>query len=98
MYLEAVFSFYMLINHLIGNSLFQLVCCGSLGDIIKQHFALSLVELHFYVDYAIRFFVGKHYNRFHMFRLPKKQKVQFPNAIYGFVSLEKYKFLGSSIV
>ena len=72
MYFEAVFCFYVLLNHFVGNSLFRLIRCGSLGDIIKRHFALTLAKLHFYVDYAVGFFVGKHYNRFHMFRPRKK--------------------------
>ncbi|WP_302324288.1 hypothetical protein, partial [Bacteroides caecimuris] len=31
-----------------------------------RHFALTLAKLDFYVDYAVGFFVGKHYNRLHM--------------------------------
>ena len=71
MYFEAVFCFYVLLNHFVGNSLFRLIRCGSLGDIIKRHFALTLAKLHFYVDYAVGFFVGKHYNRLHMRRAGK---------------------------
>ena len=59
MYFEAVFCFYVLLNHLIGHSLFRLVRFGSLSDIIKRHFAFALAKLHFYVDYAVRLFVGK---------------------------------------
>lgn len=55
MYFEAVFCFYVFLNHLIGNSLFRLVRLGSLSDIIKRHFALTLAKLDFYVDYAIGF-------------------------------------------
>ena len=55
MYFEAVFCFYVLLNHLISNSFFRLVSFSSLGDIIKRYFTLSLVKLHFYVDYAIGF-------------------------------------------
>ena len=63
MYFEAILRFYIFLNHLVCNPLFRLVRFGSLGDIIKRHFALTLAKLHFYVDYAVGFFVGKHYNR-----------------------------------
>ena len=63
MYLEAIFSFYVFLYHFVGNSLFRLVRLGSFSDIIKRHFALSLAKLHFYADCAVRFFVGKQYNR-----------------------------------
>lgn len=67
MYFEAILRFYVLFNHLVCNSLFRLVRLGSLGDIIKRHFALILAKLHFYVDYTVRFFVGKYYYHLHMF-------------------------------
>lgn len=55
MYFKAVFYFYLLLNHLISNTLFWLVCCGSLGDIIKRYFAFSLTKLDFYVDFTVLF-------------------------------------------
>ena len=63
MYLEAIFRFYVLLNHLVCNSLFWLVRFGSLGDIIQRYFALTFTKLDFYVDMSIRFFVGKQYYR-----------------------------------
>ena len=68
MYLEAVFCFYILLNHLVGYSLFWLITFCSLFNIIKRNFALTLAKLYFYIDYAVRFFVGKKYNRLHMER------------------------------
>ena len=63
MYFEAVFFFYVLLNHLVGYSLFWLITFCSLFNIIKRNFALTLAKLYFYIDYAVRFFVGKKYNR-----------------------------------
>ena len=63
MYFEAVFFFYVLLNHLVGYSLFWLVAFCSFFDIIKRNFALTLAKLHFYIDYAVWFFVGKKYDR-----------------------------------
>ena len=45
---------------------------GSLGDIIKRHFAFSLAKLDFHIDYAVSFFVGKHYNRLNVKRADSK--------------------------
>ena len=66
MYLKAVFRFYVLLNHLVCNSLFWLVRFGSLSDIIQRYFALTFTKLDFYVDMSIRFFVGKQYYRLDM--------------------------------
>ena len=68
MYFEAIFRFYVLLNHLVCNSFLRLVRFGSLGYIIKRHFALTLAKLDFYVDYTVGFFVGKHYNRLNVHR------------------------------
>lgn len=68
MYLEAVFCFYILLNHLVGYSLFWLITFCSLFNIIKRNFALTLAKLYFYIDYAVRFFVGKKYNRLQYYR------------------------------
>ena len=63
MYFEAIFSFYVFLNHLVCNSLFRLVRFGSLSDIIKRYFSFPFAKLNFYVDMSIRFFVGKQYYR-----------------------------------
>ena len=63
MYLEAIFRFYVLLNHLVCNSLFWLVRFSSLCDIIQRYFTLTFTKLNFYVDMSIRFFVGKQYYR-----------------------------------
>ena len=55
MYFEAVLRFYVFLNHLICNSLFRLVRFGSLGNIIKRHFAFTLAKLDFYINYAVVF-------------------------------------------
>ena len=47
MYLEAILRFYVLLNHLVCNSLFRLVRLGSLSDIIQRYFALTFAKLHF---------------------------------------------------
>ena len=59
MYFEAIFSFYVFLNHLVCNSLFRLVRFGSLSDIIKRYFSFPFAKLNFYVDMSIRFFCGK---------------------------------------
>lgn len=38
---EAIFCFYLLLNHLISNLLFELICFNSLSNVLKRHFALS---------------------------------------------------------
>ena len=55
MHLEVVFHFYVLLNHLVCNSLFRLIAFHSLCDIIQRYFALTLTKLDFYVDMYIRF-------------------------------------------
>ena len=77
MYFEAVFFFYVLLNHLVGYSLFWLVAFCSFFDIIKRNFALTLAKLHFYIDYAVRFFVGKKYDRLDVRQLPEPAPVTF---------------------
>ena len=68
MYFEAVFSFYVLLYHFVGHSLFGLVCFGSFSDVIKRNFSLTLAKLNFYVDMSVWLFVGKQYHRLHMHR------------------------------
>jgi hypothetical protein len=66
MYLEAVFSFYVLLYHFVGHSFFGLIFFGSFSDIIKRNFSLTLAKLNFYVDMSVWLFVGKQYYRLHM--------------------------------
>lgn len=66
MHLEVVFHFYVLLNHLVCNSLFRFIRLGSLSNIIQSYFALTFTKLDFYVDMSIRLFVGKQYYRLHM--------------------------------
>ena len=66
MYFEAIFSFYVLLYHFVGHSLFGLVVFCSFSNIIKRNFALTLAKLNFYVNMSIWFFVGKQYNSLHM--------------------------------
>lgn len=61
MYLEAVFSFYVLLYHFVGHSFFGLIFFGSFSDIIKRNFSLTLAKLNFYVDMSVWLFVGKQY-------------------------------------
>ena len=63
MYLEAVFSFYVLLYHFVGHSFFGLIFFGSFSDIIKRNFSLTLTKLNFYIDMSVWLFVGKQYNR-----------------------------------
>ena len=63
MYLEAVFSFYVLLYHFVGHSFFGLIFFGSFSDIIKRNFSLTLAKLNFYVDMSVWLFVEKQYYR-----------------------------------
>ena len=63
MYFEAVFSFYVLLYHFVGHSLFGLVYFGSFCYVIKRNFSLTLTKLNFYVDMSVWLFVGKQYHR-----------------------------------
>ena len=63
MYLEAVFSFYVLLYHFVGHSFFGLIAFRSLSDIIKRNFSLTFAKLNFYVDMSVWLFVGKQYYR-----------------------------------
>lgn len=63
MYLEAVFRFYVLLNHFIGYSFFGFIIFGSFGNIVKRNFAIAITKLNFYVDMSVWLFVGKQYNR-----------------------------------
>ena len=66
MYLETVFSFYVLLYHFVGHSFFGLIFFGSFSDIIKRNFSLTLAKLNFYVDMSVWLFVGKQYYRLNM--------------------------------
>ena len=66
MYLEAVFRFYVLLNHFVGHFFFGLVRFGSFSNTIYRNLALALSKLHINVDIAVGFFVGQKYNRLNM--------------------------------
>ena len=59
MYLEAVFRFYVLLNHFVGHFFFGLVCFGSFSNTIYRNLALALSKLHINVDITVGFFVGQ---------------------------------------
>ena len=59
MYLEAVFRFYVLLNHFVGHFFFGLVRFGSFSNTIYRNLALALSKLHINVDITIGFFVGQ---------------------------------------
>ena len=67
MYLETVFSFYVLLYHFVGHSFFGLIFFGSFSDIIKRNFSLTLAKLNVYVDMSVWLFVGKQYYRLNEF-------------------------------
>ena len=68
MYFEAIFSFYVLLYHFVGHSLFGLVVFCSFSNIIKWNFSLTLAKLNFYVDMSVWLFVGKQYYRLDVWR------------------------------
>ena len=59
MYLEAVFRFYILLNHFVGHFFFGLVRFGSFSNTIYRNLALALSKLHINVDITVGFFVGQ---------------------------------------
>ena len=59
MYFEAIFSFYILLYHFVGHSLFGLVVFCSFSNIIKRNFAFTLAKLNFYVDMSVWLFVER---------------------------------------
>ena len=77
MYLEAIFSFYVLLYHFVGHSFFGLIFFGSFSDIIKRNFSLTLAKLNFYVDMSVWLFVGKQYYRLDVRQLPEPAPVTF---------------------
>ena len=66
MYLEAVFRFYVLLNHFVGHFFFGLVRFGSFSNTIYRNLALALSKLHINVDITVGFFVGQKNYRLHM--------------------------------
>ena len=58
MYLEAVFRFYVLLNHFVGHFFFGLIRFGSFSNTIYRNLALALSKLHINVDITVGFFVG----------------------------------------
>ena len=79
MYLETVFSFYVLLYHFVGHSFFGLIFFGSFSDIIKRNFSLTLAKLNFYVDMSVWLFVGKQYYRLAMMAPVSRIMVRQPN-------------------
>lgn len=79
MYLEAVFRFYVLLNHFVGHFFFGLVRFGSFSNTIYRNLALALSKLHINVDITVGFFVGQKNYRlmvvglkcFHLWRTEK---------------------------
>lgn len=59
MYFEAVFRFYVLLNHFVGHFFFGLVRFGSFSNTIYRNLALALSKLHINVDITVGFFVGQ---------------------------------------
>ena len=59
MYLEAVFRFYVLLNHFVGHFFFGLIRFGSFSNTIYRNLALALSKLHINVDITVGFFVGQ---------------------------------------
>ena len=68
MYLEAVFRFYVLLNHFVGHFFFGLVRFGSFSNTIYRNLALALSKLHINVDITVGFFVGQKNYRLTYFR------------------------------
>ena len=66
MYLEAVFRFYVLLNHFVGHFFFGLVRFGSFSNTIYRNLALALSKLHINVDITVGFFVGQKNYRLHI--------------------------------
>ena len=71
MYLEAVFRFYVLLNHFVGHFFFGLVRFGSFSNTIYRNLALALSKLHINVDITVGFFVGQKNYRLLMRRSDK---------------------------
>ena len=83
MYLETVFSFYVLLYHFVGHSFFGLIFFGSFSDIIKRNFSLTLAKLNFYVDMSVWLFVGKQYYRLCSYSIPELGAGVKPQAQSG---------------
>ena len=83
MYFEAVFSFYILLYHFVGHSLFWLVHFCSFSNIIKRNFSLALTKLDFYVEMSVWLFVGKQYYRLHMCCYYDRNTLTLPRRLYG---------------
>lgn len=71
MYLEAVFRFYVLLNHFVGHFFFGLVRFGSFSNTIYRNLALALSKLHINVDITVGFFVGQKNYRLNVHRIRK---------------------------
>ena len=76
MYLEAVFRFYVLLNHFVGHFFFGLIRFGSFSNTIYRNLALALSKLHINVDITVGFFVGQKNYRLHVSRTPIREEIR----------------------
>ena len=86
MYLEAVFRFYVLLNHFVGHFFFGLVRFGSFSNTIYRNLALALSKLHINVDITVGFFVGQKNYRLNelvpdLMKLMDEKKLGFTTAV-----------------
>ena len=88
MYLEAVFRFYVLLNHFVGHFFFGLVRFGSFSNTIYRNLALALSKLHINVDITVGFFVGQKNYRLHMAR--HRELVNPSDFLYFIPQLPKH--------
>ena len=79
MYLEAVFRFYVLLNHFVGHFFFGLVRFGSFSNTIYRNLALALSKLHINVDITVGFFVGQ--KNYRLMELFTAQQIQSLNEL-----------------
>ena len=89
MYLEAVFRFYVLLNHFVGHFFFGLVRFGSFSNTIYRNLALALSKLHINVDITVGFFVGqKNYRLYMMASANKFLRIYYASVKAYLESLE----------
>ena len=98
MYFEAIFFFYVLLNHFIGNSLFGFVTLRSFCNLIQRYFALTFTKLDFYIDMSIWFFVGKQYNRLNMTSMREHvNRIHYLTTIANFCKILDVPYLSTWI-
>ena len=81
MYFEAVFRFYVLLNHFVGHFFFGLVRFGSFSNTIYRNLALALSKLHINVDITVGFFVGRKNYRLNEIRMNTLDRRDNPSAL-----------------